>query len=104
MSGSTFTVVFTLVYAMLLVLDFVHFTEINQAHFYFIGVPYFLYFMFALVGYKTTKELCFYCRFTLRSNPVILTVMLFFYLESFPMMYFWVSGFLFFATVVIKGL
>lgn len=64
-SGTTFTVMFVVLYTANALSNLFYQETITHLHFYLVGVPYFVYLMFALTLYKSPKELCFYCRFTM---------------------------------------
>ena len=103
MSGTTFTVVFAADYALLAVLEAFILRETGQTQFYLVGVPYFVFVMFCLVGYRSKRELCFYCVFTLVSNFAALLWMLAFSLKTWPSAYFWLCGVVFAITVLVRG-
>lgn len=102
-SGTTFTVIFSSVYVLSLISNFLEIGS-RTTLFYMIGVPYFIYLMFCLHYYRTTRELCFYCKYALVQNLVLLIIMGAFYLEEVPRLYLWSTLVIFFATMVGRGL
>lgn len=58
--------------------------------------------MFCLVAYRGTRELCFYCRYTLIHNFAMLLIILTFYLETFPTYFFWLAFMIFCLTVIVQ--
>lgn len=68
-----------------------------------IAVPYFIFMMFAMAGYRSRLELCFYCEFLMSSILIEILYMLIVHLENFPAAYFWIIGAIFVITVMLKA-
>ncbi len=67
-----------------------------------IGVPYFIFIMFCLTAYRGTRELCFYCKFPIAVNFIVLALMILLYID-FPKWYFIITGIIFVIIVLLKG-
>lgn len=75
----------------------------KQWQFYIIGVPYLGYALFFLHTYRSTREMCFYCKYAMIQNPVFLILMATLYMDSFPRYYF-ISAFgLTFLSLLARG-
>jgi protein-S-isoprenylcysteine O-methyltransferase Ste14 len=55
-----------------------------------------------MTAYRSTKELCFYCKYSMIQNFVYLAIVLM-YLESVPKYYFVTAGLVFLITVMVRG-
>jgi hypothetical protein len=86
-SGTTFTVVFAWVYGLNMAANLAHGWISKEWQFYIIGVPYLGYALFCLHTYRTYREMCFYCKYSMVQNPLVMTIMVVFYLESTPKWY-----------------
>ena len=102
-SGTTFAAVFFIIYSIMIPLNLFVFDSIGQIQFYMIGVPYFVFMMFAMAGYRSILELCFYCKFLMISMLLELLCMIILHLESFPYAFFWIIGAIFVITIMLKA-
>lgn len=103
-SGTSFTVVFAMIYIMNLLSILFYSDKIGSFHFHSIAIPYFIFLMFCLSSYRGTRELCFYCKYPMIQNPIVMVIMMIFYLENFPLIYFICVGFIFFLAVILRGI
>jgi hypothetical protein len=64
-SGTTFTVVFSFVYLLNIILNVFVWDKISAFHFNMVGIFYFVYVMYSMTSYRGVRELCFYCKYPL---------------------------------------
>jgi len=87
-SGTTFTAVFSVLYSYQVIDNLFFASEVTNWSFYRVGFCWFIYLMFSLTAYRDPRELCFYCKFALSHPPVVLLLMMLFYMNTFPWPFF----------------
>lgn len=102
-SGTTFNNVFAFVYIINMLSNLFYCEKIGSYHFHSIAIPYFIFMMFCLTSYRGMRELCFYCKYPMIQNPIVMLIMIVFYLESFPKWYFVCTTFIFLVAVILRG-
>jgi len=102
-SGTTFTVIFAGVYIASLIWNLFELGSRNFL-FYLIGLPYLAYVLFCMHFYKTVRELCFYCKYTLVQNLILLVAMATWFLDQVPTGYLVLSLVCLIGSLVGRGL
>ena len=77
---------------------------LSPFHFYLLGLPYLVFALFCLHTYRSRVELCFYCKYALIQNPLVLLAMMLVYLERVPVLYLYTFIVAVVGSLVVRGI